>query len=286
MLGARDQMNRLGDLGRCTYRTGRLFGAPRPAAIVYYVLCAVILGWAAFQRFRLPVWPLADPDIWGYLNPALSKLTGGAFQHTWGRNFTYPGFLFLILASFNSFAAITIVQHILGLLTGGLLLACWHQILRFLEVGAIHRYTNKIAGVLLLAIYLLSSQPIVAEHELRPEAITPFFAVLDIFLTLKFFEQRYLRGKQWHSAWLGAAVVFVSFFLLSLKPSFGLRCWPHSRFSCRCFTERRHGSSGSYSWLLSRSPRFYSSCRSITSRNRIRWRRVFCRKRCFTFMPI
>jgi len=222
MLGARDQMNRLGDLGRRTYRTGRLFGAPRPAAIVYYVLCAVILGWAAFQRFRLPVWPLADPDIWGYLNPALSKLTGGAFQHTWGRNFTYPGFLFLILASFNSFAAITVGQHILGLLTGGLLLACWHQILRFLEVGAIYRYTNKIAGVLLLAIYLLSSQPIVAEHELRPEAITPFFAVLDIFLTLKFFEQRYLRGKQWHSAWLGAAVVFVSFFLLSLKPSFGL----------------------------------------------------------------
>jgi hypothetical protein len=130
--------------------------------------------------------------------------------------------LFLILASFNSFAAITIVQHILGLLTGGLLLACWHQILRFLEVGAIHRYTNKIAGVLLLAIYLLSSQPIVAEHELRPEAITPFFAVLDIFLTLKFFEQCCLRGKQWHSAWLGAAVVFVSFFLLSLKPSFAL----------------------------------------------------------------
>ena len=63
MLGARDQMNKLGDLGRRTYRTDRLFGAPRPAAIVYYVLCAVILGWAAFQRFRLPVWPLADPDI-------------------------------------------------------------------------------------------------------------------------------------------------------------------------------------------------------------------------------
>src|SRR5204862_6151039 len=165
MLGARDQMNRLGGLGRRTYRTGRRFGASRPAAIVYDALFAVILGWSAFQRFRLPVWPLADPDIWGYLNPALSKLTGSAFQHTWGRNFTYPGFLFLILASFNSFAAITIVQHILGLLTGGLLLACWHQILRFLEIEAIHRYPNKIAGVFLLAIYLLSSHRITPEHE-------------------------------------------------------------------------------------------------------------------------
>jgi hypothetical protein len=222
MLGGTDQMNRLGELVRRAFRGSRLFEASRPAAIVYYALCALILGWAAFQRFRLPIWPLADHGTWGYLNPALSKLTGGAFQHTHGRNFAYPGFLFLVLASFNSFAAITIVQHIFGLLTGGLLLACWHQIRRFLDAGAVGRHTHKIAGVLLLAIYLLSSQPIVAEHQLRPEAITPFFAMLDIFLTLKFFEQRYLRRKQRRSAWLGAAVIFVSLLLLSLKPSFGL----------------------------------------------------------------
>jgi hypothetical protein len=215
-------MNSLGDLCRCDFRAGRPFWRSRRAAIVYYALCAVILGWAAFQRFHLAVWPLADPDTWGYLNPALSKLTGGALQHTHGRNLVYPGFLFLVLATFKSFAAITIVQHTLGLLTGGLLLGCWHQIRRFLEVGAVGRHTHEIAGVLLLAIYLLSSQPIIAEHQLRPEGITPFFAVLDILLTLKFIEQRYLRGEPWRSAWLGAAVVFVSFLLLSLKPSFGL----------------------------------------------------------------
>jgi len=215
-------MNSLGDLCRCDFRAGRLFWRSRRAAIVYYALCAVILGWAAFQRFHLPVWPLADQDTWGYLNPALIELTGGAFQHTGGRNFVYPGFLFLVLATFKSFAAITIVQHTLGLLTGAVLLGCWHQIRRFLEVGAVGRHTHEIAGVLLLAIYLLSSQPIIAEHQLRPEGITPFFAVLDILLTLKFIEQRYLRGEQWCSAWLGAAVVFVSFLLLSLKPSFGL----------------------------------------------------------------
>lgn len=215
-------MNSLGDLGRGTFRAGRLFWGSRRAAIVYYALCAVILGWAAFQRFHLPVWPLADPDTWGYLYPALSKLTGGAFQHTGGRNFVYPGFLFLVLATFKSFAAITIVQHTLGLLTGALLLGCWHQIRRFLEVGVVGRHTHEIVGVLLLAIYLLSSQPIIGEHELRPEAITPFFAVLAILLTLKFIEQRYLRGEQWRTAWLGGAVVFISFLLLSLKPSFGL----------------------------------------------------------------
>ena len=215
-------MNSLGDIGRRTFRDGPLFGASRRAIIIYYALCTVILGWAAFQRFHIPVWPLADPDTWGYLNPALSRLTGGAFQHTFGRNFVYPGFLFLVLVTFKSFAAITIVQHTLGLLTGVLLLGCWHQIRRFVEVGAAGRHTQEIAGVLLLAIYLLSNQPIVAEHQLRPEGITPFFAVLDILLTLKFIEQRYLRGEQWRGAWLGAAVVFVSSLLLSLKPSFGL----------------------------------------------------------------
>ena len=182
----------------------------------------MVLGWGAFQRFHLPLWPVADADTWGYLNPALSKLIGGAFQHADGRNFVYPGFLFLVLGTFKSFTAITIVQHTLGLLTGGLLLVCWRQIRRFLNVGPVVRRTQEIAGVLLLAIYVLSSQPIVAEHELRPEAIIPFFAVLTIYLALKFLEQRYLRKERWRSVWLGAAVVFVAFLLLSLKPSFGM----------------------------------------------------------------
>jgi hypothetical protein len=197
-------------------------GASRRALIVYPALWIAILGWAAYQRFHLPAWPLADLDTWGYLNPALAKLTGGAFEHTGGRNFVYPGFLFLVLATFKSFGAITIVQHTFGLLTGIMLLGCWHQIRRFLRVGTIGQHTHEIAGVLLLAIYLLSSQPIIAEHELRPEAITPFFAVSALLLALKFIEQRYFRERPRRSAWLGAAVVFVSFLLLSLKPSFGL----------------------------------------------------------------
>ncbi len=194
----------------------------RRAAFVYPALCVAILGWAAFQRFHLPIWPLADKDTWGYLNPALAKLTGGAFEHTGGRNFVYPGFLFLVLATFKSFGAITIVQHTLGLLTGILLLGCWHQIRRFLRVGTTGRHTHEIAGVVLLAIYLLSSQPIIAEHELRPEAITPFCAMSALLLALKFIEQRYFREERRRSAWLGAAVIFLSFLLLSLKPSFGL----------------------------------------------------------------
>jgi hypothetical protein len=159
-----DQLRFLGDIGSSIFSERSLLERLRRGAIVYPALCAVILGWAAFQRFHLPAWPLADADTWGYLNPALSKLTGGAFQHTGGRNFVYPGFLFLVLGTFKSFGAITIVQHTLGLLTGILLLDCWHQIRRFLKVGAVGRHTHEIAGVVLLAIYLLSSQPITPAH--------------------------------------------------------------------------------------------------------------------------
>lgn len=80
----------------------------------------LLFGCAAVHRFKLPPWPFGEPDTWGYLHPAISKLSGGPFAHTDARNFLYPGFLFLILAATKSFAAITIVQHSLGLGTGAL----------------------------------------------------------------------------------------------------------------------------------------------------------------------
>ena len=63
--------------------------------------------------------------MWGYLSPALRKLIGAEFGHTEGRNFLYPGFLFLLLRVFGDFRAITVAQHILGLLAGVMLLLTW-----------------------------------------------------------------------------------------------------------------------------------------------------------------
>src|SRR5216117_3651824 len=75
----------------------------------------VVFAGAAWQRFSRPLDPIADPDTWGYLSPALRKLTGAEFGHTNGRNFLYPGFLYLVLAAFGDFRAIGVVQHLLGL---------------------------------------------------------------------------------------------------------------------------------------------------------------------------
>src|SRR5437879_4623584 len=86
--------------------------------LCYWTALAFIFTWAVWQRFVLPLDPIADPDTWGYLSPALRKLTGAEFGHSQGRNFLYPGFLYLILSPFADFRAITFVQHLLGLVAG------------------------------------------------------------------------------------------------------------------------------------------------------------------------
>ena len=83
-LAENGRMNWLCKANRRFFRTGQVLCQWQPTAIIYYAVCAVILGWGAFQRFHLPLWPAADADTWGYLNPALSKLIGGGFQHADG----------------------------------------------------------------------------------------------------------------------------------------------------------------------------------------------------------
>lgn len=94
---------------------------------IYLALVVVVFVWAVTVRSRLPLQPFIDEDFWGYLNPALSKLTGGPFQHSQGRDFLYPGFVYLLLCVFGDLRAIPIAQHALGVLTGGLLLLVWHH---------------------------------------------------------------------------------------------------------------------------------------------------------------
>src|SRR6185437_16136791 len=84
----------------------------------YWIGVAIVFVCAVWQRFSLPLDPISDPDTWGYLSPALRKLTGAEFGHTNGRNFVYPGFLYLIFRGFGDFRAISIAQHFLGLLAG------------------------------------------------------------------------------------------------------------------------------------------------------------------------
>ena len=98
---------------------------------VYWVVVAGLFSFAAWKRFALPFEPLADLDTWAYLAPAIHKLTGPDFVYE-GRNFIYPGFLFLLLRFFADFRAITVAQHLLGLAAGGLFLMTWRRAREFL----------------------------------------------------------------------------------------------------------------------------------------------------------
>ena len=102
----------------------------------------MVVAWAVWLRFRLPLDPIADRDTWTHLSPALRKLTGGEFERSvpYGRNFVFPGFLYLLLRFFGDFRAITVAQHFLGLLAGGVLLLTWQRARVFLSKSTRHSH--------------------------------------------------------------------------------------------------------------------------------------------------
>ena len=191
-------------------------------------LLAGLFALAVWKRFHLPQTPLADPDAWCYVNPGLSKLLGGAFQHTYGQCFLYPGLIYLVLAACGDWRAITVVQHLFGLGTGGLLLVVWRQVRGFLPAPRLPRFLFDLAGLAMAGVYLLGWSPIRFEHTLRPEAVFPFFAVLTLCLDLTFIRHRFGVGTErargagldWRGLATGAGAVFACVMAFLLKPSF------------------------------------------------------------------
>jgi hypothetical protein len=141
--------------------------------IGYWGALASIFAVAAWLRSRVPADPIADRDTWGYLSPALSKLTGGEFGHTY-RNFIYPGFLFLLLRAFGDFRAINVAQHFLGLIAGAILLLTWRRARIFASELRVGYDIHNALGLLAAVMFLWSAEPINAETQLRPEGVCAF----------------------------------------------------------------------------------------------------------------
>ena len=186
----------------------------------YLAAAVLLLAWGAERRFRLPQQPLIDPDILGYLGPAISALAGKPFPHLLGRSFPYPAFVYLILRLFGDFRAICVVQHLLGLAAGGLVLLAWNAAVALTPAGGIPRPLFRCLGLLPAYICLGSATAITFEHEIRPEAIFPFLAILNIWVSLLFLDARFIRRRP-AFLWLGALNVFVSLLIYMAKPSFG-----------------------------------------------------------------
>src|SRR5213079_953782 len=139
--------------------------------LFYWTLLALVFAGAIWQRFKLPLTPIADPDTWGYLSPALRKLTGAEFGHSQSRNFLYPGFLYFVLRCFGDFRAIGVVQHLLGLAAGGLFLLTWRHLRVFVPASLVNPSLHNAFGLAGTAIYLLASNTSRIETQLRPEGV-------------------------------------------------------------------------------------------------------------------
>jgi hypothetical protein len=197
-------------------KTGSLWQA------FYWIALVLIFAWAVWQRFRLPLDPIADPDTWGYLSPALRKLTGAEFGHTNGRNFVYPAFLFLLLRVFGSFRAIAIAQHFLGLLAGAVFLLTWKRARVFVPNPRISRVGFNLLGLGGAAVFLLQWQTVTFEQEIRPEGICAFVLSVTLYFLIQFLACFFLEHRRTASVAYGIALSFTSILLAAIKPSFAL----------------------------------------------------------------
>jgi hypothetical protein len=193
-----------------------------PWQFYYWSAVIILFAWAAWQRFAVPLDPIADPDTWGYLSPALRKLTGSEFGHTSGRNFIYPGFLYLLLRAFGDFRAITVAQHFLGLLAGGFLLLTWRQARVFVPNPRVSTGSYHVLGLLAAAIFLLANEPIRFETQLRPEGVCAFLLSINLYVVIRFAACCFIEDQRAAAVLYGAAAVFISILLASVKPSFVL----------------------------------------------------------------
>src|SRR5437868_12975617 len=187
--------------------------------LVYWGAVLSLFVWAAWQRFSLPLVPIADLDTWGYLSPALLRLTGGGFVHVHGRNFVYPAFLLAVLRLFGDFRAIVIVQHFLGLAGGGLMLMTWQRVRTFITSSAIGDRAHTALGLVLVAVYLLAGEPIRAEMQIRPEGICAFLLSVNLYFIILFIARAFVAKNKSPVAF-GAAIGVTAMLLASVKPSF------------------------------------------------------------------
>src|SRR5437899_7311131 len=190
--------------------------------LFYWTLLALVFAGAIWQRFKLPLDPIADPDTWGYLSPALRKLTGAEFGHTNGRNFVYPAFLYLVLRCFGDFRAIAIVQHLLGLAAGGLFLLTWRRLRAFVPDSLVNPSLHDALGLAGAAIYLPASDTIRIETQLRPEGVCAFLISINLYFAVRFVSCSFLEHRRTGAIVCGSATILTSLLLASAKPSFWL----------------------------------------------------------------
>jgi len=201
---------------------------PAPALWVFRGLLALLfvllLAYAAGQRFAQPLTPICDPDTPGYLNPALSQLSGQGLQQTHGRSFLYPVVILGLLKASGDLKSIVVAQHLASLLTAIVWMGIWVIWISFLPENWTRHVVAPLLGLAAVGFYLIGAEPILFGMQVRPEAIFPLVAGLQILCLMLFVKARWSAGGKSKdgivlASGIGAMVFAVA--SLNLKPSWG-----------------------------------------------------------------
>lgn len=177
----------------------------------------LVLAWKAWRVW--PPVPLADNDTWGYLNPALTWLSGLGFQQTDGRDWFYPTLLALFLKTTGTFAGIAAWQKFLGLCSGIFMAITWRCWVSMLPFNRRICFFLSLVGAWPIYFQLVNQQTIFFAMSLRPESVLPLFVYAQLACVMGYCKYRWQTPRADLSMLLGVAAIVLAYGCLVLKPS-------------------------------------------------------------------
>jgi hypothetical protein len=170
------------------------YGKRRHIILYSGAILLIILNAANF--FSYPLYPFMDPDVSGYLTPALRFLEGQSFELEHARSFPYPLFLWSVLKIFGTLKAIPIIQYIIFLAAAGLF---YHQWLKWSAAQKSKQAVllNDLIGLVLWAYLLFATVLMEFHFSIRPESMFVSFSILLCsYLLLAVRKWSYLSDKR------------------------------------------------------------------------------------------
>ncbi len=165
---------------------------------IYFFLFFLIIFFASMQRFTINHIPYGGNDTWSYIGAAVLSIDKNEIVRYGIRNFLYPLFVLLNLSIFKDFTYIAVIQHLLGILTGILLLYTWKRISLYFSFSKINILFSDIIGLILLMLFLSSESVIVYEHSLRPEAVYQLFLIFQAYFLVEVIISIYEKSNRFY----------------------------------------------------------------------------------------
>jgi hypothetical protein len=184
-------------------------------ALVLAVVLA--LTWKALRPW--PSVPLADPDTWGYLSPALHWLGGQGFRQTDGRDWLYPALVTLFIKTTGTLNGIVTWQKCFHFLAGIAMAVTWRCWVSMLPFRRGVQLLVSILGAWPIYVNLVNQQNIFFAVSIRPESVLPFFVDVQLACLMGYAKYRWQQPRPVTSLTLGAAAVVFAYACLVLKPS-------------------------------------------------------------------